>query len=494
MASRRHVRVAIIGTGFAGLGMAIQLRRHGIDDFLLVERADDVGGTWRDNTYPGAACDIRSDLYSFSFFPKPDWANHYAQQPEILEYLRSAAEHFDLYPQILFGAELTSASWDDDELVWTIQTSRESFTAAVLVAGAGPLIDPKWPEIIGLDTFTGPRFHSARWDHGIDLAGKTIAVIGTGASSIQFVPELQKIAARVSVFQRSAPWILPRADAATSDLRRSLFSRVPLLQRASRRWIFTRAEAQFAGFRYARVGKLIESLALRYLRSAVEDPALRAKLTPTFRLGCKRVLISSAFYRAIAKPNVELIDEPIGSISGDSVRTTYGTTRHFDVLICGTGFNATKPPVARLLNGRGGVLLADRWSPHMSALRGTTVQDFPNLFLLVGPNTALGHNSIIYIIEAQLGYILRALAAMDRRNAVAIEPTPAAQSGYNEKLQRSLANAVWSTGGCTSFYLDDAGMNTTLWPHRAALFRRAVSRFRAVEYTFTPATIGAAQR
>jgi cation diffusion facilitator CzcD-associated flavoprotein CzcO len=494
MASRRHVRVAIIGTGFAGLGMAIQLRRHGIDDFLVIERADDVGGTWRDNTYPGAACDIRSDLYSFSFFPKPDWANHYAQQPEILEYLRSAAEQFDLYPQILFGAELTSASWDNDELVWQIQTSRESFTATVLVAGAGPLIDPKWPEIIGLDTFTGPRFHSARWDHDIDLAGKTIAVIGTGASSIQFVPELQKIAARVTVFQRSAPWILPRADAATSSLRRSLFTRIPLLQRASRRWIFTRAETQFAGFRYARVGKLIESLALRYLRSAVEDPVLRAKLTPTFRLGCKRILISSAFYRAITKPNVELVTEPIGSISGDSVRTTYGSTRHFDVLICGTGFNATRPPVARLLHGRGGVLLADRWAPHMSALRGTTVQDFPNLFLLVGPNTALGHNSIIYIIEAQLDYVLGALAAMDRRNAAAIEPTPVAQSGYNEKLQRSLANSVWSTGGCTSFYLDEAGMNTTLWPHRAALFRRAVSRFRPGEYTFAPTKVSAAQR
>ena len=494
MASRRHVRVAIIGAGFAGLGMAIQLRRHGIDDFLVIERADDVGGTWRDNTYPGAACDIRSDLYSFSFFPKPDWANHYAQQPEILEYLRSAAKRFDLYPQILFGAELENASWDDDELVWQIRTSRESLTASVLVAGAGPLIDPKWPEIIGLDTFAGPRFHSARWDHGIDLEGKTIAVIGTGASSIQFVPELQKIAAHVTVFQRSAPWILPRADAPTSDLRRSLFSRVPLLQRASRRWIFTRAETQFAGFRYARVGKLIESLALRYLRFTVEDPVLRAKLTPTFRLGCKRILISSAFYRAITKPNVELVTEPIGSISGDSVRTTHGTTHHFDVLICGTGFNATRPPVARLLHGRGGILLADRWSPHMSALRGTTVQDFPNLFLLVGPNTALGHNSIIYIIEAQLHYVLRALAAMDRRNAAAIEPTLAAQSGYNEKLQRALAGSVWSTGGCTSFYLDDAGVNTTLWPHRAALFRRAVSRFRPGEYVFTAPKVGAAPR
>jgi cation diffusion facilitator CzcD-associated flavoprotein CzcO len=239
---------------------------------------------------------------------------------------------------------------------------------------------------------------------------------------------------------------------------------------------------------------VIESLATRYLHRTVADPVLREKLTPTFRLGCKRILISSAFYPAIGKPNVELVTEPIGSIAGDTIRTTYGTSRRFDVLICGTGFNATRPPIARLLRGRSGTPLADRWSPHMSALRGTTVRDFPNLFLLVGPNTALGHNSIIYIIEAQLEYVLQALDAMDRRSAAVIEPTPAAQSGYNAKLQRSLASAVWNTGGCTNFYLDDAGLNTTLWPHRAALFRRTVSRFRPGEYTFTPTRVDAAQR
>jgi cation diffusion facilitator CzcD-associated flavoprotein CzcO len=490
----RNVRVAIVGTGFGGLGMAIQLRRHGIDDFLVIERADEVGGTWRDNTYPGAACDIRSDLYSFSFFPKPDWANHYAQQPEILDYLKSSARAFDIYPQILFGAELQAAAWDDHESVWRVQTSRGSFTASVLVAGHGPLIDPKWPAIPGLESFTGPRFHSAQWDHDVDLSAATIGVIGTGASSIQFVPELQKIASRVTVFQRSAPWILPRPDAATSARRRLLFARMPVVQRAVRSWIFSRAELQFAGFRYAVVGKAIESLALRFLKSAVDDPELRAKLTPKFRLGCKRILISSAFYRAIGKPNMELVTDPIVSISGDTVTTADGTDRHFDVLICGTGFNATRPPIARLLRGRGGVLLAERWSPHMSALRGTTVQDFPNLFLLVGPNTALGHNSIIYIIEAQIGYVLQALAAMDRSGAAAIDPTPRAQAGYNQRLQRDLSEAVWSTGGCTSFYLDDAGLNTTLWPHRAALFRRTVSRFRSTEYAFTPAEPGAAGR
>jgi cation diffusion facilitator CzcD-associated flavoprotein CzcO len=482
MAGSRHVRVAILGAGFAGLGMAIQLTRHGIDDFVVIERADEVGGTWRDNTYPGAACDIRSDLYSFSFFPNPNWTTHYAAQPEILGYLKSAAEHFDLYPRMLLGAELTSASWDEARELWQIETSRESLTASVLVAGAGPLIDPKWPTIQGLESFSGPRFHSARWDHGVDLAGKRIAVIGTGASAIQFVPELQKVAAHVTVFQRSAPWILPRADAVTSRRRRALFARIPLLQRISRRWLFARAEAQFAGFRFRRVGGLIERIATGYLAHAVPDPELRRKLTPTFRLGCKRILISSAFYPAMGKSNMELVTDSIESISGNSITTAGGTARSFDVLIGGTGFNATHPPVARLLRGRDGVLLADRWAPSMFALRGTTVPDFPNLFLLVGPNTALGHNSIIYIIEAQLDYVLRALDTLDRRHASVLEPTVAAESEYNVRLQRSLTRAVWSTGGCTNFYLDETGKNTTLWPHRAAVFRRELSRFRPSEY------------
>ena len=484
MAESRHVRVAILGAGFAGLGMAIQLTRHGIDDFLVIERADEVGGTWRDNTYPGAACDIRSDLYSFSFFPKPDWTTHYASQPEILGYLKSAAEHFNLYSRILLGAELLAAAWDDARALWRIETSRETLTASVLVAGAGPLIDPKWPDIPGLESFAGPRFHSARWNHDIDLAGKRVAVIGTGASAIQFVPEVQKVAARVSVFQRSAPWILPRADAVTSRGRRALFARIPVLQGISRRWIFARAEAQFAGFRFRRVGGVIEALATSYLNHAVPDPDLRRKLTPSFRLGCKRILISSAFYPAMGKPNMELVTESIESIRGNAIITADGSSRTFDVLIGGTGFNATKPPVARLLRGRDGVLLADRWAPHMTALHGTTVAEFPNLFLLVGPNTALGHNSIIYIIEAQLEYVLKALDALERRHATALEPTPAAQAEYNAKLQRSLSRAVWSTGGCTNFYLDETGRNTTLWPHPAAAFRRALSRFRTSDYAF----------
>ncbi|HEY4226036.1 MAG TPA: NAD(P)/FAD-dependent oxidoreductase [Pseudolysinimonas sp.] len=480
MSIERHVRVAILGAGFAGLGMAAQLERHGIPDFLVVERAQEVGGTWRDNTYPGAACDIRSDLYSFSFAPKPDWAFRYGRQPEILEYLRGVAE--PLRSRILFGAELLSADWDEDAAVWRLRTARKTFTADLLVSGGGPLIEPTWPDIRGLDSFAGPRFHSARWRHDVDLTGRRVTVIGTGASAIQFVPELQKVAGRLTVFQRTAPWIIPRADAPTSARRRRLFARIPRLQRASRDWVFLMAEARFAGFRVKPIGRVFEAVARRFLRSEVKDPALRAKLTPDFRIGCKRILISSDYYRALTQPNVELVTERIASIEGSTIVGVDGGRREFDVLIAGTGFDATHPPIAPLIHGRGGVSLADRWSPHMGALRGTTVQDFPNLFLLVGPNTALGHNSIIYMIESQLDYVLQALRLMDVAGARTIEPRPEAQAAYNLRLQRELAGAVWSTGGCASYYLDEGGRNTTLWPHRAAAYRAAVRRIDPAEY------------
>ena len=484
----RHVRVAIIGTGFAGLGMAAQLVRHGIDDFVVIERADDVGGTWRDNTYPGAACDIRSDLYSFSFAPNPGWNFRYGRQPEILAYLGGVADRFGIRPKTLFGTELERAEWVEAEGFWRIRTSRETLTADVLVSGHGPLIDPKWADIPGLDSFTGIKFHSARWDHSVDLAGKTVAVIGTGASAIQFVPELQRLAEHVTVFQRTAPWIVPRGDRPATERRKKWFARIPLLQRLSRTWIFGLAEARFAAFRIAPIGAYTERMSLSYLAAKVTDPVLREKLTPHFRIGCKRILISSSFYPAMTKPNMELVTDSITKIEGDEIVTADGTRRRFDVLIGGTGFNATRPPVAKLVFGRDGVSLADRWSGRMSALRGTTVQDFPNAFLLVGPNTALGHNSIVYIIEAQIDYVLQALGVMKRRGIRSIEPKAEAQLAYNRRIQSDLSDSVWVRGGCSSYYLDDSGVNTTLWPHLASRFRGAVRRFDLGEYMVSKST------
>ena len=489
--TNRHVRVAIIGAGFSGLGMAAQLTRHGIRDFLVVERAHEVGGTWRDNTYPGAACDIRSDLYSLSFAPNPGWTHRYGRQREILAYLKGVADRYELRPRILFGAELLRADWDDNDDVWRITTSAETFTADVLVSGNGPLIDPTWPAIPGIETFAGPRFHSARWRHDAYLAGKRIAVIGTGASAIQFVPELQKIAGRLTIFQRTPPWIIPRADGPTSDRRRRWFARMPAAQRLARAAIFSSTEARFLGFRFKPIGRIFEAVSRRYLASQVADPVLRAKLTPDYRIGCKRILVSSDYYATLTKPCVELVTDPITSIEGHEIVTADGTRRRFDVLIAGTGFDATHPSIAPLVHGRDGVSLADRWSVHgsghMSALRGTTVHGFPNLFLLVGPNTALGHNSMIYVIESQLGYVLQALQFMDAAGTRVIEPRAAAQAAYNERLQHELRDSVWTTGGCRSYYLDDSGRNTTLWPRRAGAFRAAVRRFDPEEYELSGA-------
>ncbi|MDB5045675.1 MAG: 4-hydroxyacetophenone monooxygenase, partial [Deinococcus sp.] len=422
------------------------------------------------------------DLYSFSFAPNPAWSHRYARQPEILAYLRQTAAESGILPRIRFGHEVMRAEWDEAEQLWHIQTSQGAYTARVLISGHGPLIDPKWPAIPGLDSFAGERFHSARWNHAVDLTGKRVAVIGTGASAIQFVPEVQRVAEQLTVFQRTPPWVMPRLDRPTSQRRRELFQRFPLLQRAARQWVFGVAEARFLSFSHRRVGALVERLGHQHLEAQISDPVLRAKLRPRYRLGCKRILVSDDYYPALQQPNVELVTEAITEIRGQEVITADGTRRSFDVLIGGTGFNATQPPVARLIFGRGGRSLAEAWSDHMEALRGTAVAGFPNLFMLVGPNTALGHNSIVYIIEAQIDYVLQALDHMDAHHLAALEPRLDAQQAYSEGLQTRLRDSVWVQGGCTSYYLDAQGRNSTLWPQRAAQFRQAVRRFDPGEY------------
>ncbi|WP_102128430.1 flavin-containing monooxygenase [Deinococcus planocerae] len=472
-----HHQVAIVGSGFAGLGMAVHLQRRGIEDYVIFERAGEVGGTWRDNTYPGCACDVKSDLYSFSFAPNPDWNHRYARQPEILGYLRRVADDFGVRPHIRFGHELERAEWDDGEGLWRIRTSGGEYTARVLISGHGPLVEPKWPVIPGLESFAGPRFHSAQWDHSVDLSGQRVAVIGTGASAIQFIPELQKVVGKLTVFQRSAPWVMPRMDTETSERRRDLFRRYPGLQRLSRQWIFGVAEARFLTFTNERVRKLAEEAAHKHLEAQVPDPALRAKLTPNYRLGCKRILVSDDYYPAMAKPNVELVTEAVTEVKGSKIVTADGQEREFDVLIGGTGFESTRPSIARRLSGRGGRSLAEVWDPHMEALHGTAVAGFPNLFLIIGPNTGLGHNSMVYMMEAQIDYIVAALEHLGREHLLALEPRPEAQAEYSEGLQGKLRDSVWNVGGCTSWYIDATGRNSSLWPERAARFRQTLRRF-----------------
>lgn len=475
------VGILVLGAGFSGLAMACQLKRAGRHDFVVLDRGSSVGGTWRDNTYPGCACDIRSDLYSFSFAPNPDWTHKYARQAEIQAYLERTTDRFGVRRHIRFRHELLAATWDEQDARWHVRTQRGDFRAKVLVAGHGPLISPRWPDLPGLADFAGPRFHSAQWDHDVDLTGKRVAVIGTGASAVQFVPEIAPETGHLTVFQRTAPWVLPRGDRPTRPRRRAWFRRLPVLQRVSRTLMFARNEAQFTVFNRPLAGRLGQALGRATIRRQIPDPELRARVTPTYRIGCKRILTSDVYYPTLTRPDVELVDRPVERVVADGVVTADGTHHPADILIAGTGFDATHPPLARLVTGTDGRTLAEHWSEHMSALHGTTVAGFPNLFLLVGPNTALGHNSIVTIIEAQVGYVLQALDLLGADGAV-LEARAQAQLDYTESLQPALRRSVWVTGGCSSYYLDDTGRNSTLWPHRAWRFARSIRRLDPAEY------------
>lgn len=478
-----RVDVVVIGAGFAGLGAAWRLLDAGITDWVLLERASEVGGTWRDNTYPGAACDIRSDLYSLSFAPNPSWTTSYGHQPEILEYLKRLADRPELRERIRFDTELEKATWNAAGGRWRLKTSRGELSARVVLSGHGPLIDPQLPDIPGLATFAGAIFHSARWDHSVDLTGKRVAVIGTGASAIQIVPALQPIVGHLDVMQRTPAWIIPRGDRATSWLRRRAFAAMPALQRVSRDAIFRSNDARWFGFAHPAIGKVIQALALFQLNRQVHDKQLRARLRPSYRIGCKRILVSDDFYPALQQPNVDLVTSPITRIEPDRMVTADGIEHEVDAIVLATGFDATAPAIAKRYVGVNGSTLAQAWAGGMFALRGSTIPGFPNLFLLQGPNASLGHNSAVFMIEAQIEYALAALTSAPP-DAV-LDARTDATTNYNRWLDRSLDKGVWATGGCTSFYLDPSGRNTVLWPRRAAQFRAATRRFNPREYVIS---------
>ncbi|HEU4884474.1 MAG TPA: NAD(P)/FAD-dependent oxidoreductase [Longimicrobium sp.] len=482
MAQESDVRIAIIGSGFGGLGTAIRLKQRGMDDFVVLERAGDVGGTWRDNTYPGCACDVQSHLYSFSFAPNPDWSRSFSPQPEIQSYLQRCAREYGILPHIRFHHEVTDARWDEDAQRWCIQTSRGPLTAQVLVMAAGALSDPVIPSLPGLDGFEGRAFHSARWDHAYDLRGKRVAVIGTGASAIQFIPEIQPLVAQLHVFQRTPPWILPRHQRELRPGERRLFRGVPAAQRAARGAIYVAREAMVLAFRHPRAMRAAQRVALRHLRKSVPDPALRAKLTPDWTMGCKRVLISNDYLPALAQPNVEVVTDGIAEVRARSIVTADGAERPVDAIIFGTGFQPTDPPLARHTHGRGGRTLAQVWAGSPRAHVGTTVAGFPNLFMLMGPNTGLGHSSVIYMIEAQIEHLLGALDHMRAHGIAAVEPRVEAQEAFIAGLDRRMTGTVWTSGGCRSWYLDATGRNSTLWPDFTWRFRRRVARFEPSEY------------
>ncbi|WP_243761523.1 NAD(P)/FAD-dependent oxidoreductase [Streptomyces sp. YIM 98790] len=485
MDERHHVRVAVIGTGFGGLGAAVRLRRMGITDFVLLERAGAVGGTWRDNTYPGCACDVPSHLYSFSFAPNPRWPRNFSGQEHIRAYLEWVTDTFGLRPHIRFDSEVTAARWDHEELRWVVDTATGTLTADVLVSATGPLSDARIPEVPGLDTFPGRVFHSARWDHDYPLRGKRVAMIGTGASAIQIVPAIEREVTRLSVFQRTPPWVLPRADRRITPAEQWLHSKVPLTRALRRQLLWGIRELQVGAFaKHPGQLKVIERMAARHLRRTIKDPELRRVLTPDYRIGCKRILLSNDWYPALAKPHVDLIPSGLREVRGSTLVAADGTEAEADAIVFGTGFHVTDMPIARRIKGADGTTLAESWQEHgMQALRGSTAAGFPNLLFVIGPNTGLGNSSMILMIESQLNYLadyLAKLAVLGQGTALAAKRS--AVERYNAWVQRRMARSVWNTGGCVSWYLDDQGRNTTVWPGTTGEFRRITRGVDLAEY------------
>jgi cation diffusion facilitator CzcD-associated flavoprotein CzcO len=479
--------IAIIGAGFSGLGTAIRLRQQGIEDFVVLERHDDVGGTWWANTYPGCACDVPSHLYSFSFAPNPDWSQTYSAQAEIRAYLQRLAHDHDLYRSIRLGTSVTAAAWDDDAGRWTVETSAGPITARVLIAAIGHLTEPRIPDLPGLDAFEGAAFHSARWDHDHDVSGERVAAIGTGASAIQFVPAIQPQVAALHVFQRTAPWVVPHTNRRVSGAERWIYRRAPVLQKAVRAGVYAGRELLVPGFaKRPALMRAPERVARRHMRRQVSDPALLARVTPDYTIGCKRILPSNSWYPALAEPNVELVTSPIREVRARSIVTTDGSERAIDTIIFGTGFHVTDAPVGEWVRGRDGLRLADAWAGSPHAHLGCTVAGFPNLFLLLGPNTGLGHSSMIYMTESQINHVLDALRVMREHGAAVAEVRPDVQREYNRELDAKMAGTVWSTG-CSSWYLDDTGRNPTLWPDWTWRFRMRTRRFDPAQHTLRAA-------
>jgi cation diffusion facilitator CzcD-associated flavoprotein CzcO len=491
-----EVRVAIVGSGFSGLGMAHGLLEDGERNFVILEQADDIGGTWRDNVYPGCACDVPSHMYSFSFAPNPEWSRSFATQPEIWAYQQSVVERFGLRPYVRTGAEVQNATWDAGRQRWIVETVRGTVVAQFLVAGTGPLCEPKYPDLPGLDTFEGTVFHSARWDHDHDLAGERIAVIGTGASAIQFVPKIQPTAKSLVLFQRTPPWVLPRPDRPITGVERSVFRRFPLIQKLARLGVYVGRESFVLSFNHvAQLRGLPRIIGLAHLRRQIPgDAELRAKLTPDYQVGCKRVLISNEYFPALNAPNADVNTTGIREVRAHSVIDGAGVEHEVDTIIHGTGFHVTDQPIAERLVGADGRRLAEHWDQGMEAYRGTTIAGFPNLFMLVGPNTGLGHNSIIYMIESQVAYVRDALRKARSRGIGAFVPREPVVEAENEEIQRRLQGTVWTDGGCASWYQDARGRNTTLWPDFTFLYRRRVSAFDEESYETTPAVANEPER
>ncbi|MGQ0632503.1 MAG: flavin-containing monooxygenase [Sporichthyaceae bacterium] len=478
--------VLIIGAGFAGLGAAVRLKQAGIDDFVILERGSEVGGTWRDNTYPGAACDIPSVLYSYPFVANPRWSQFYSGSAEILCYIRTIVDRFELARHLRFGQNVTSLTFDDASGTWTARTaSRRKFTGRSVVMASGPLANPSLPAITGISDFTGKTIHSARWDHDYDLTGKRVAVIGTGASAIQIIPELVNLAEQVTVFQRTPGWVIPRVNYRTPGWNKTLFAAVPAAQSLARKATFWAHEGVALGTVWeSPATSVIEGVARTHLRLAVRDPWLRRQLTPDFRAGCKRMLVSNDYFPALQRENCSLVTWPIARISPDGIRTAAGIEHRVDAIVFATGFEVAKQGPPFPVTGSGGRTLAADWARGAYAYKSINVSGYPNLYFTFGPNSGPGHNSALVFMTAQIEYLVQAITLMRERGLASLDVRPEVEAAHNADLQKRLSRTTWNSG-CQSWYLTEDGFNATMFPGFATQYTRRLARVRLADYTVT---------
>lgn len=482
--------VAIIGAGFAGIGAAIRLLQEGVDDVVIFERDNRVGGTWRDNTYPGAACDIPSRLYSYSFAPNPDWSHTYSGSAEILDYIDRMVDAHGLEPRIRFGHDVTGLEYDEGQGVWTIRfRDQEPVRARTVVMAPGPLANASLPDIRGIETYEGAKIHSARWDHDYDFTGKKVAVIGTGASGVQIIPELVKVAESVKVFQRTPGWVLPRLNTATGDRAKGLYRRLPLAEKAVRSAWFWGHESVALGVVWdTPLTRVVEAISRAHLRMQVKDSWLRRQLTPDFSAGCKRLLMTSDYYPALQADNCKLVTWPIARLSPRGVRTVEGIEHQFDAIVFATGFDVSKAGTPFPVTGIEGRDLAAEWSAGAYAYRSVAVSGYPNLFFTFGPNSGPGHSSALVYMEAQIDYITQAIGSLLRFGWKSLDVRPEVQQRYNDDIQRRLQATTWNSG-CQSWYLTEDGFNATMFPGFATQYVNQLKTVDLQDYRISVAEL-----
>lgn len=486
MDSPEHIYEAIIiGSGFSGIGTAITLRKQGIYNFLMLERDEELGGTWWRNSYPGAAVDVPSHLYSFSFEPY-QWSRLYAKQKELLAYTKHLIKKYKIAPKAKCNHEVTRLSYDDQTSIWTVETKHgQSYKAHNTVNASGGLSQKFIPKIPNQEAFQGKTIHTAYWDHNFDYQNKRVAVIGTGASAVQVIPAIASQVKQLYVFQRTPHWVLPRPDRALRNYEQKWLERYPIIGKVFREWIYWTQEARMLGFNYfPKAMKIAELSAKRHLKKQIPNETLRQKVTPSYTIGCKRILLSSSYYPSLTQSNVSLLDKNsrIESFTENGIKTIDGQEIEVDLIVYATGFKASENNLAYPIMGKGGFSLQEYWGDEAHAYLGATVPYFPNFYLVTGPNTGLGHNSLIHVIESQLQYIGQAIAARKENGWQAIEVQAETEREYNKLIQKQLEKTVWQNGGCKSWYQTQQGVNTVLYPSFTFEFRRLTSKFKPKEH------------